>query len=148
MADLLQTYEALVEADGATLLRTTAGTWWARDKDGLTIVRGAESRAEAALLYCDDKDLTPATPDAILARVRAHYRPYDSMPEFEEGFAAHATLQYRNPYPSSVAAQAWDRGLDAAARYAIALAHLETHKEDIEKAGPGWLSRLLRTGGR
>jgi hypothetical protein len=139
--------ETLAEADGATFVRTAAGHWAARDKDGITIVRGAESHAEAARLYCDDRDLSAATPEAILARIVAQYRPYDSMPEFQEGFDAYqarGSLR-RDPY-DGVKAQAWDRGADAAMLYARALAHLDAHKEDIEKAGPGWLAQLLKTG--
>jgi hypothetical protein len=47
----------LAEADGATFIRSATGAWWARDKDGVTIARGALSRAEAALRYCEDKDV-------------------------------------------------------------------------------------------
>jgi hypothetical protein len=139
--------ERLAEADGATFLRSATGAWWAKDKDGITIVRGALSRAEAALQYCEQKDLTAATPEAILARIRHEYRPYDSMPEFDEGFRAYGMhrFSHRDPY-DGVKAQAWDRGANAAMLYERALAHLDAHKEDIEKAGPGWLAPLLRTG--
>jgi hypothetical protein len=54
---------------------------------------------------------------ARLAAIKAEYAPYDRFPEFEESFAAHAKRQYRNPY-EGVPAQAWDRGLEAAARFA------------------------------
>jgi hypothetical protein len=142
--------ERLAEADGATLLRSATGAWWAKDKDGITIVRGAESRAEAARLYCEDKDLTPCTNDAILARIFREYAPYDSMPEFNEGYRAYqidgAADFRRNPYDDGVAAQAWDRGANAAMQYGRALAHLDARKEDVDKADPGWLARLLWPG--
>jgi hypothetical protein len=139
--------ERLAEADGATFLRSATGAWWARDKDGITIVRGAMSRAEAALLYCEDRDLCASTPDAILARIKFQYRPYDAMPEFQEGFDAYQAHGYgpSDAY-DGVKAQAWDRGANAAMLYARALAHLDAHKEDVEKAGPGWLATLLRMG--
>jgi hypothetical protein len=139
--------ERLAEADGATFLRSATGAWWAKDKDGITIVRGALSRAEAAVQYCEDRDLTAATPEAVLARIRHEYRPYDSMPEFDEGFRAYGThrFSHRDPY-DGVKAHAWDRGANAAMLYERALAHLDAHKEDVEKAGPGWLATLLRTG--
>jgi hypothetical protein len=130
--------------------------WYAKDKDGITIVRGALSRAEAAVQYCEQKDLTAITPEAILARIRYEFRPYDTLPEFQEGFAAYQTdgPHRRNPYDGDhgydgdqgYKAQAWDRGANAAMLYARALAHLDAHKEDVEKAGPSWLATLLRTG--
>src|SRR5712664_2906199 len=103
--------ERLAEADGATFLRSATGAWWARDKDGITIVRGALSRAEAAVLYCEDRDLCGSTPEAILARIRHQYRPYDTMPEFQEGFDAYCTVgAFRSDPYEGVKAQAWDRG--------------------------------------
>jgi hypothetical protein len=140
--------ERLAEADGATFIRSATGAWFARDKDGITIVRGALSRAEAVVLYCEDRDLCGSTPEAILARIRHQYRPYDSMPEFEEGYLAY-TLdgpRRRSPYNDGVKAQAFDRGANAAMLYARAMAHLDAHKVDVEKAGSGWLMQLLRTG--
>jgi hypothetical protein len=142
--------ERLAEADGATFLRSATGAWWAKDKDGITIVRGALSRAEAAVQYCEQKDLTAATPEAILAYIRHQYRPYDTLPAFDEGFRAyqsdgpHRLCPYGDALP--YAGQAWDRGANAAMLYARAMAHLDAHKEDVEKAGPGWLAQLLRTG--
>lgn len=45
------------------------------------------------------------------------YRPYNTMPEFRAGYAAYARGNYTSPHnPDSVAAQAWDRGLDYAMR--------------------------------
>ncbi len=122
MADNL--FVRLAEDDGATFRQIRAtGLWGATDRDGMVIVPyigGAMSREEAARLYCEDRGLTPDG-DPILAGIRAEYAPYDTFPEFDEGFAAFADRNWSNPYPSSVAAQAWDRGLDAASRYARAI---------------------------
>jgi hypothetical protein len=154
MADVNQNeLVRLAEADGATFQQTPTGAWWAKDRDGIVIVRGALSKTEAAVLYCEDRDLTAATPEAILARIKHEFRPYDTMTEFDEGFAAYqnAPAFWRDPYDEGpdgggVKAQAFDRGANAAMLYARALAHLDAHKEDVEKAGPGWLATLLRTG--
>jgi hypothetical protein len=147
MAETSTELERLADADGATFIRSATGAWWAKDKDGITIVRGALSRGEAARLYCEDKHLVASTNDAILEYIRSQYRPYDSMPEFSEGMKAYHLdgAHRRNPY-DGVAAQAWDRGANAAMLYARALAHLDAHKEDVEKAGPGWLAHFLKTG--
>jgi hypothetical protein len=32
--------------------------------------------------------------------------------------------------------------------FSRAMAHLADHPEEAEKAGPGWLAQLLKTGGR
>ncbi len=141
--------ERLAEADGATLTRSPTGVWYAKDRDGVMIVRGALSKVEAAVLYCEDKDLTEATPEAIIARLRYEFRPYDTMPEFQEGFDAYGKdgAFRRDPY-DGVKAQAWDRGANTAMLYARALARLDAHREDVKKAGPGWLARLLWPGRR
>jgi hypothetical protein len=57
----------LAEDDGATFrqIRET-GLWGAVDREGMVIVPyvdGAMSKVEAARLYCEDKGLTPVTPD-------------------------------------------------------------------------------------
>jgi hypothetical protein len=132
----------LAEEDGATFIRSKTGAWYAKDRDGVMVVHGALSHAEAAVLYCEDRDLTAATPEAILARLRYEFRPYDTLPAFDEGFAAHAKRQWHNPYPSSVEAQAWDRGLHTAVFYEWALSGLDKLPAG-EKAGPGWLARIL-----
>jgi hypothetical protein len=139
--------ERLAEADGATFIRSATGAWWVRDKDGIIVVRGALSRAEAARLYCENEHLVGSSPAAILAYVKAQYRPYDTLPEFEEGFEAygHDGPHRRNPH-DGCKAQAWDRGANAAMLFARAMAHLADHPEEAEKAGPGWLAQLLKTG--
>jgi hypothetical protein len=44
---------------------------------------------------------------------RSDYAPYDTLPEFDEGVNAYSAQNYNNPHgASSVAAQAWDRGLE------------------------------------
>ena len=44
------------------------------------------------------------------------YEPYDTHEAFGEGFVAYQCGTYNNPH-SGVAAQAWDRGLEAASRW-------------------------------
>jgi hypothetical protein len=138
--------ERLVEADGGTLIRSATGAWYARDKDGITIVRGALSRAEAAVLYCEDRDLCGASPEAILARIKHQYRPYDKMPEFEEGYLAYVLdgAHRRCIYNDGVKAQAFDRGANAAMLYKRALALLDAPPKNIDAVQPGWLARLLQ----
>jgi hypothetical protein len=68
--------ERLAEADGATFIPSGTGSWAVRDKDGMTIARGALSRAEAARLYCEELDLCLSTPEAALAYIKAQRRPY------------------------------------------------------------------------
>jgi hypothetical protein len=60
MSDATRELECLAETDGATFARSPGGAWWAKD------CGGALSRAEAARLYCEDKDLVGSTPEAIL----------------------------------------------------------------------------------
>ena len=139
----------LAEADGATFLQIrTTGVWGAVDREGMVIVPyvdGAMSKVEAARLYCEDKGLTACTPDAILARIVREYRPYDTMPEFGEGFADHQAHRRHEKY-DGVKAQAYDRGANAAMLYARALASLDVAPEKPDASSPGWLQRLLRTG--
>jgi hypothetical protein len=147
MSDATHDYVRLAEDDGAHFcqIRTT-GLWGVSDKHGMVIVPyvdGAMSREEAARLYCEEKGLAARTPETILARIVREYRPYDTLPAFGEGFTAHSMRQFHNPYPSSVAAQAWDRGYDAAALYQRALAFLDAPPKDVEKVQPNWLAKLL-----
>lgn len=65
MSDATREFECLAEADGATLIRS-ATAWYAKDHDGITVVFGALSRAEAARAYCEDKDRVGSTPEAVL----------------------------------------------------------------------------------
>ncbi len=137
----------LAEADGATFTPSGTGSWRVQDRHGVIIARGALSRAEAALLYCEDKDLVASTPEAILARIRHEYRPYDTMPEFQEGFDAYQRDgAFRHDPYDGVKAQAWDRGANAAMLYKRALALLDAPPKDVEKVQPGWLAQLLGKG--
>jgi Protein of unknown function (DUF3363) len=133
MADEDNELQRLAEADGAMFIHTAAGTWQANDKDGIVIVRDTMSIAEAARLYCEDQDLVPSAPSAVLTRIVKEYAPYDAMPEFRVGFESHARGFYGNPYDAdSVAAQAWDRGLEAAARCARTAS---TNRYELDAAG-------------
>jgi hypothetical protein len=51
---------SLAEAAGVSLIRTAAGKYAARDSDGVYVVRGCLSIAEAARLFCEDKGITAA----------------------------------------------------------------------------------------
>ncbi|EJW12758.1 hypothetical protein A33M_1728 [Rhodovulum sp. PH10] len=65
---------------------------------------------------------------ADLAGIAASYAPYHLLAAFAEGLVAHDAGQFCNPYDGrrdadgQIAAQAWDRGREAGARYARALA--------------------------
>jgi hypothetical protein len=97
----------------------------------------------------------PARPgDAILARIVAEYRPYDTLGAFGEGFTAYqhqAVAFRRNPYEdqtglqAGVNAQAWDRGANAAMMYRRATDHLDA-VPDAPEGPENALERLLRTG--
>jgi hypothetical protein len=148
-------YQRLAEANGAMFTQSDDGTWSVKDQHGLTIAEGALSIAEAARLFCEDKDLAPSqeptlTPDPVLARIIAAYRPYDAIAEFGEGFIAYQCdhLFRRNPYRAEggVKEQAWDRGNNAAMLYSRALAHMATTPTEADDAEPDWMARLLRTG--
>jgi|GEM_PF-4429804 hypothetical protein len=64
------------------------------------------------------------TNQEILTKIVEDYRPYDTLEAFGEGFVAYQAGVYRNPYDgknelrAQVNAQAWDRGANAAMRYA------------------------------
>jgi hypothetical protein len=49
----------------------------------------------------------------ILAAIRHEYRPYDTMPEFDEGLADYQARRRDKNY-DGVAGQAYDRGANAA----------------------------------
>src|SRR5712664_4265053 len=71
------------------------------------------------------------TDQQILSGIVADYRPYDTLEAFGEGFVAYKFGNYRNPYDgknelqAEVNAQAWDRGANAAMRFARATAGCE-----------------------
>jgi hypothetical protein len=150
MTDAPIDYIATAENDGAVFMRAVDGTWFAHDnKDGATIIRDAISLGECARLYCESQELVPLDNEQILARIKRSHRPACDLPEFEEGYLAYTLdgVHRRNPYDSGgYKASAFDRGANAAMLYRRALAHLDKHKDDVEKPGPGWLSRILKTG--
>jgi hypothetical protein len=148
MCDVSHELERLAEEDGATFhFAPAVGLWHVRDKDSITVVRGALSRAEAARLYVEDRDLCLATPAAVLQYINARYRPYDTMRTFKEGWDT--VMQHGVLSPDrygDVDGQAYDRGGLAAIEYQRAIKHLADHREDVEKAGPRWLAQLLKPG--
>ena len=64
--------------------------------------------------------MTPEQSRTLVA-LRHEYGPYDTLPEFDEGFTAYLHHGARvNPYTDpkdGVKAQAWDRGLECASRW-------------------------------
>jgi hypothetical protein len=58
-----------------------------------------------------------------LAELRNEYRPYDTLPAFDRGFADYERGYYGNPFDgcrnpgAGVNAQAWDRGLECAMKW-------------------------------
>lgn len=144
-------YRRLAEDDGARFCRgSESDRWTAEDRDGIAIVSDAMSIAEAARLYCEDKGLV--SPQEILDRIVATYRPYHVLTEFWDGFTAcqRDRVLRSNPYQpdEGVKARAWNRGADVAMQYQQALAHRATTSAEAAEAEPGWLVRLLRTGRR
>jgi hypothetical protein len=61
------------------------------------------------------------TEQQILSNIVADYAPYDRYEAFAEGYAAYHLGQLANPC-DGVQAQAWDRGANAAMRFARAIA--------------------------
>ena len=78
--------------------------------------------------------LTRSTAANILAEIRHLYRPYDTMPAFDEGFADYQAGIYQNPYDNDetlrgqVNGQAWDRGANTAMRYNAAIRQMEVRR--------------------
>jgi hypothetical protein len=72
----------------------------------------------------------------LLTKIAKEYAPYDTHEAFGEGFVAYQWENYRNPYGGrkdgrgAVAAQAWDRGLEAAMRYQRAKLAEEARRYD------------------
>jgi hypothetical protein len=64
------------------------------------------------------------TNQAILTKIVEDYRPYDTLEAFGEGFVDYQAGSFKNRYEldktprGQVNAQAWDRGANAAMRYA------------------------------
>jgi hypothetical protein len=144
-------YLRLAEDDGASFSKgSESDRWTAEDREGMAIVSGAMSLAEAARLYCEDKGLP--TSQEILDKIVGAYRPYHVLAEFWDGFTAYQrdSVFRCNPYrdDEGVKAQAWDRGADVAMQYQRALACSATTPAEADEAKPGWMVRLLRTGRR
>jgi hypothetical protein len=65
--------------------------------------------------------------DPVWVEIKASYAPYDTLPAFYEGVVDYGDGNYANPYDgrhepgAGVAAQAWDRGLEAASRWSRAI---------------------------
>jgi hypothetical protein len=142
-------YRYLAEDDGAHFRKESeSDRWTAEDSDGMVIVSDAMSIAEAARLYCEDKELV--SPRQILARIVAAYSSYRFLTEFWEGFKAcqRDPVRRSNPYrdDEGVKAQAWDRGADVALQYHQAVANFATTPAEVDEAESGWLVRILRTG--
>lgn len=67
--------------------------------------------------------MTEITNTLILDFIKRQYQPFDTYEEFGRGFAAYQAGDFRNLHePSTVSAQAWDLGVEAAVRYARATA--------------------------
>jgi hypothetical protein len=148
---MTEAFRYLAEDDGARFCRESeSDRWTVEDRDGIAIVSDAMSSAEAARLYCEDKGL--ASPQEILDRIVATYRPYHVLDEFWQGFEAcqRDSVLRCNPYRNAegVKARAWDRGAEVAKQYRQALARQATTPAEADEAEPGWVIRLLRTGRR
>ena len=61
----------------------------------------------------DEMIATGKSEQEILAAIRHEYRPYDTMPEFDEGLADYRARRRDKEY-DGVAGQAYDRGANAA----------------------------------
>jgi hypothetical protein len=70
-----------------------------------------------------ENKMSNQTREARLVEIRADYRPYDTLPAFDQGFADYQNRLRVNPYDGlrgpgdGLKAQAWDRGANAAMRY-------------------------------
>ena len=57
----------------------------------------------------------------VLDFIKKQYHPYDTHDEFHRGFAAYQSGDCRNPNQAdSVSSRAWDCGVAAAKRFALA----------------------------
>jgi hypothetical protein len=148
MSEPVNDLVALALANGAVFKQSPTGTWTAHRNDTPGI--WGMSQVDAAARFLEEIGVEPTTPGEILAHICHQYRPYDTLPAFQEGFEA--APGSRSPYEEagtlgqSVSGQAWDRGANAAMLYARALAFLDVALEKPDPASPGWLQRLLRMG--
>lgn len=59
--------------------------------------------------------MSKITDKLIFNFIKQQYRPYDTHEEFDRGFAAYQSGDFRNPHdPDSISAQLWDLGAEAA----------------------------------
>ena len=62
--------------------------------------------------------MSTITNNLILDLIKRHYHPFDTHEQFFRGFSAYQAGNCRNPHrANSIAAQAWDRGVEAAMNY-------------------------------
>jgi hypothetical protein len=140
-------YKRLAENDGARFYKESdSDRWTAEDRDGIAIVSGAMSLAEAARFYCEDKGLPSS--EEILDRIVATYGPFYVLEEFWQGFRAcqRDSVLLCNPYQDeSVKAKAWDRGASVAVQYQQTLSRAASTAAEVDEAEPDRLLRVLRT---
>jgi hypothetical protein len=61
--------------------------------------------------------MSKITDKLIFELIKQHYRPFDTHEEFTRGFSAYQEGNFVNPHQTdSVAAQAWELGMEAAMR--------------------------------
>ncbi|MEZ5890847.1 MAG: hypothetical protein R3D52_11815 [Xanthobacteraceae bacterium] len=62
--------------------------------------------------------MSKITDKLILDMIKQHYRPFDTHEQFGRGFSAYLAGDSCNPHdPESIAAQAWNLGVEAAIRF-------------------------------
>ena len=67
--------------------------------------------------------MSKITDKLILELIKQHYRPFNTHEEFGRGFSAYQEGNFVNPHQAdSVAAHAWDLGVEAAMHYGRATA--------------------------
>ncbi len=67
--------------------------------------------------------MSKITAKLIFELIKQQYCPYDTHEEFRRGFSAYQAGNCRNPHKAdSIAARAWDHGVEAAMHYAKATA--------------------------
>ncbi len=84
-----------------------------------------------------------------LSELRNEYRPYDSMPAFDEGFADYqlSNTSFGARY-HGVAGQAWDRGYECAMRWARYLRNKPELLRDKFTAAGAVRNKVAKASGR
>ena len=90
---------ALALANGAVFKQSPTGTWTAHRNDTPGI--WGMSQVDAAARFLEEIGVEPTEPAAILAAIKHEYRPYDSMPEFQEGYDAYMARGALRDHPRS-----------------------------------------------